>query len=106
MSGSPRYAIDTSIIIVRYYDKKRVATRIFQQGYVNAVTISEALYVLCRKENWDKAESFIREQTPGLTVIPSAEVVSLAAAFKCKFSIALADCWTLATAKHKKVPAL
>jgi len=106
MSGSRRYALDTSIILLSFYDRERIAPEILQQGYVNAVTVSEALYVLCRKENWEQAKSFIGEQTRELTVIPSSQVTALAAAFKCKFSIALADCWTLATAKHKKVPAL
>jgi len=73
---------------------------------VNEVTVSEALYVLCRVEGFRSALNFISDVARKATIPSLGSIALVAGQFKCKYPIALADCWVLATAKVNGVPAL
>lgn len=98
------YALDTSILIVHYY--KRNLSYIVEKGFINLHTLSEIFYVICRAEGLDNAVKYVKELLKMMKIVPSNELVYIAGQFKCKYRISLADAWTLATAKVKKVPAL
>ena len=98
------YALDTSALIVHYY--KRNLKEIIKESYVNLHTLSETFYIICRTEGLEKAAHYIQEIVGTATIVPSHELALTAGQFKCKYRISLADAWTLATAKIKRVPAL
>lgn len=98
------YALDTSILIVYYY--KRNLSYIIENGFINLHTLSEIFYIICRTEGLDSAVKYVKELLKIVKIVPSSELVYIAGQFKCKYRISLADAWTLATAKVKKVPAL
>jgi predicted nucleic acid-binding protein len=98
------YAIDTGVLMHHYF--KKDLDEILKRSLVNEVTISEVLYVLCRVEGLRNALNFISD-IAGKIIVPSSNSTALVAGqFKCKYPIALADCWVLATAKVNGVPAL
>ena len=105
-SGLKRFALDTSFLIYHYYKGNRETFELLRNGVVNYVTLSEVLYVLCRYENLKKALSYIEEIIKLASIAPSSKVSLIAGQFKCKYPIALADCWVLATAKAYGIPSL
>ncbi len=73
---------------------------------VNEVTLSEAMYILCRKEGVKKSLEFIKNCRERFMIISSELLYTIAAEFKCKYPLSLADCWVLATAKALRANAL
>ncbi|RLE58187.1 MAG: hypothetical protein DRJ32_06900 [Thermoprotei archaeon] len=98
------YALDTSVLIVYYY--KRNLDDIIREGYINVVTLSETLYVICRMEGVEEALKYVEKLAKEANLVPSHKLVCIAGQFKCKYRISLSDAWTLATAKVENVPAL
>ncbi|MDG7027655.1 MAG: PIN domain-containing protein [Nitrososphaerota archaeon] len=75
---------------------------------VSNVTITEARYVLCRKlgESETNARMTNLLGSGYVAVHPDSELVEAAAEYKCKRSLSLADCFSLALAKRAGVPVL
>ncbi|MGC9105910.1 MAG: type II toxin-antitoxin system VapC family toxin [Thermoprotei archaeon] len=79
------------------------------EAYVSSITLAEVKYVLCRKLGEKRAnEVFEKLVNSGLfhvvDVLP--EVVNYASECKCRYKIALGDCFTIATAKYLGTKAL
>jgi len=76
--------------------------------YTSYLNLSEAEYVLCRKigreHSRSKVESLLRSNY--ITLIEMERVHALAAQIKCERALALADCYSLATAEVAKSKAL
>ncbi|MCD6510742.1 MAG: PIN domain-containing protein [Thermoprotei archaeon] len=106
MNGSKKFALDTSFLIYHYYKGNKKTSELLRNGVINYVTLSEVLYVLCRYENPKEALSYIEEIVKLASIAPSSKVSLIAGQFKCKYPIALADCWVLATAKVYRIPSL
>ena len=107
MTGSKQYALDTSFLIFHYYRPGVQTTKILCNGVLNHVTLSETLYVLCRKESISRSAEYIKQIVKqSYSIVPSEDLMGLAGQFKCRFPIALADCWTLATARQNQIPCL
>jgi predicted nucleic acid-binding protein len=106
LNGSKSYALDTSFLVYHYYKGDERTNRFFEEGVTNLVTICETLYTICRKEGLQRALDFVKEVSKRVKIIPSERVTPIAGQFKCKYSISLADCWVLATAKIQNIPAL
>ncbi len=106
LNGSRRYALDTSFLIYHYYKGDERTLELLHNGITNYVTLSEVLYILCRYENLKKALSYIEGIVKSVSIAPSSKISLIAGQFKCKYPIALADCWVLATAKVYRVPSL
>jgi len=106
LSGSRNYVLDSSFLIYHYYKADSATSDILKGGFLNHVSLSEALYILCRKEGITTTLDFIREILKVIKVVPSERIVLIAGQFKCKYPIALADCWVLATSKVLEAPAL
>ncbi len=77
-----------------------------KRSIINDVTLSECGYVLCRKEGVEKAVLFLKKCHEMFIIAPSSKIYPVAAEFKCKYPISLADCWVLATAKIYNASAL
>lgn len=72
------------------------------------LALSELTYILCRKVGWDiaskKADSLV--QSTAIHSIPAARLWRAAGRLKCRASIALSDCFTIAAAELVKASAL
>ncbi|MEM2902695.1 MAG: PIN domain-containing protein [Candidatus Bathyarchaeia archaeon] len=106
MSGSRNYALDSSFLIYHHYKGDALTNDILKAGLLNPVSLSEALYVVCRKEGVATALNFVMDALKTVRIVPSERVALMAGQFKCKYPISLADCWVLATSKVFNVPAL
>ncbi len=76
---------------------------------INKVSLIETYYVLCRKIGEEKAKEVIDHLIDShyFNVVEINEkIIEEAGKCKCKYSISLADCITIATAKVKGVKAL
>lgn len=106
LNGQRKYALDSSILIQKYYVKDQLTQSIIQNGVTNLVALSECYYIICRKENNKAALNYIDELVKTVKIIPTEQIIKIAGQFKCKYPIALADCWTLATAFALKINAI
>jgi len=100
------YALDSSFLIYHHYKGDGATNDILKAGLLNLVALSEALYVICRKEGVATALNFVMEILKVVKVVPSERIAPMAGQFKCKYPVSLADCWVLATSKIFNVPAL
>jgi predicted nucleic acid-binding protein len=100
-------ALDTSVIIEmllssdlgRTVEEALIADS--AEGHSSEVNLAEAEYILCRKLGWQLAKSKLdglRNSNYVLTV-DTEQASRIAAEIKCSRALALADCYTLATAK-------
>ena len=106
MNGQRSYALDSSFLIYHHYKGDSTTNDIIKAGFLNLVALSEALYVICRKEGVVTALDFVKETSKIVKIVPSERIAPMAGQFKCKYPISLADCWVLATSKVFKAPAL
>lgn len=72
------------------------------------LAVTEMAYILCRHLGWEIAATKIDNlmESGYISIKTTAELIKDAAAIKCKRSLALPDCFTLATAKRYKCQAL
>jgi len=77
-------------------------------GFASQLAITEMLYILCRKFSWkiavEKKQQIMDSKM--VIIINNEELIEEAAKYKCNRAIALADCFTLATAKLKDAKAM
>lgn len=106
LNGSKSFALDSSILIQYYYLKDQKTKELIKHGVTNLVALSECYYIICRKEDNQTALKYINELMEDVQIVSTEQIVKIAGQFKCKFSIALADCWTLATAFALKTSAV
>jgi len=107
LSGSERFALDSSVLLFGYFaGRTGRIDQLMKNSFLNLVTLSETLYVICRIDGIERASSYIEKCARETTVAPSERVAPLAGGMKCRFPISLADCWTLATGKVFDVPCL
>jgi len=105
LSGSERYALDSSVLLFDYFAGRPEKTaELVRNSLLNLVALSEALYIICRIDGIERAQGFMEECAKEATVVPSERVAPLAGHLKCRYPISLADCWTLATGKAFDAP--
>ena len=61
--------------------------------------MTELKYLLCRKFDFKKANQLVNDFTSNFIIRDERTIRDTAAQFKCKFPIALSDCYSLALAK-------
>lgn len=106
MPGSTRYALDTSFLLYHYYKRDERTVAILEGGFFTPVTLSEAVYMLCRKEGLRPALDYAAKIVKTSTLVPAERVALVAAQLKCKLPVSLADAWALAAGKVQQVPTL
>jgi predicted nucleic acid-binding protein len=69
--------------------------------YTTHVALTEAEYILCRRDGWDKAKEKIEKliQSRVVETVDDEQIVHEASRTKCARSIALGDCFTIALAE-------
>ncbi|MBO3753316.1 MAG: PIN domain-containing protein [Candidatus Brockarchaeota archaeon] len=77
-------------------------------GNISELCVAEVGYVFCRKLGGREARVRIKNLLDSgyFFVHDDSELIEHAAEYKCKRSLSLADCFTLALAKKIDVPAL
>ncbi len=108
------FALDTSVIIEMLLSSnlgKVVSEALVAEAidaYSSEVNLAEAEYILCRKFGWETARSKVDNlRNSNFVFVPDTEKISrIAARIKCERALALADCYTLATAKAMSSKAL
>jgi predicted nucleic acid-binding protein len=76
--------------------------------YCSRSTIAESFYILCGKDGKEYAEQSIQTLLASkyLSLLDSDELDMMAGGYKCSRSLSLADCYVLAVAKLKGIPAV
>lgn len=97
MSGSPSYALDSSVLLYHKYRPSEKTRSLVRAGVLNVVTLSEVLYVICRNEGVAEALAYVERLVEEARLAPPKKVAPVAGQFKCRFPVSLADAWVLAT---------
>ena len=113
-SVSRRFALDSSVIIEMLLasdlSKEFVGalTSELVEGKTSEVNLAEAEYILCRKLGAETAREKISNLRDSnyVMVVDTEQASRIAARIKCSRALALADCYTLATAKLAGLKAL
>ncbi|MHA1377044.1 MAG: PIN domain-containing protein [Candidatus Helarchaeota archaeon] len=78
------------------------------KAFCTELAILELTYILCRRIGWDdavqKKEDLLRSGV--IEVIKTEEILDKGARIKCKRSLALADCLSIALGEIYKIPVL
>lgn len=112
LSGS--FALDTSVLVELLLSSdlgKAVEEALISEsadGHSSEVNLAEAEYVLCRKLGAETAKSKLDglRNSNYVPIVDSEQASRIAAEIKCSRALALADCYTLATAKVTESKAL
>jgi len=77
-------------------------------GYLSEISLSETIYILCRKFGYENAISRVRSLIDSgyFVVERTSEIVELAGRYKCERALSIADCYSLAAGKHLGLPVL
>ena len=76
----------------------------YQAVYITPLTLTELLYVLCRKYGWKIAKKYIDDLTENLIILRVPASEELAAHIKCEIPLALADCYSMAVSALFSLP--
>lgn len=107
-------AFDTSVILELLYStphgsklKEALKTETVH-GNISEISVAEVKYILCRRLGGEEAHVRVKNLLDSGYVFTheDSELIEHAAEYKCKRSLSLADCFTLALAKKIDVPAL
>lgn len=74
--------------------------------YGNILLKSEIYYILCRMKGIDKADEILKKVEELIYIVEGSNLFHIAAKIKCKYPIALADCYSIATSIVKNCPVL
>jgi|SRR5579872_6932272 uncharacterized protein with PIN domain len=77
-------------------------------GHLTEVSISEAMYIICRRLGMKESSSRIGSliESGYFQIEASSALYQLAAKYKCVRSISIADCFCLAAGENLKLPVL
>jgi len=109
------YALDGSILIALAVNEDPKITDLRDKilndeiiAYTTEIGITEMIYILCRKINFETAlQKYIDLTKSGyIKIISTSELITEAAKYKCTRKISIADSYTLALAKTYKCKAL
>jgi predicted nucleic acid-binding protein len=116
LKDSPRLVLDTSVYLAYFIDHTAdivplLDTYVFSEDsptnlFGHNILKAEIYYVTCRKLGLDKANDIITKMEGVLNLVEEIDLFKKAAQIKCQHSIALADCFTIATGIVEDCPAL
>lgn len=77
-------------------------------AHISEVSLSEAIYILCRRLGYEKSISKIRSLVDSgyFEVRETSDIFELAAKYKCERSLSIVDCYALALGKDLNIPVL
>ncbi len=116
IKNSKKLVLDTGIFIEYFKTKdnkvkKYLREILFTEDsevkiYANYILKSEIYYILCRVLGKEKAEELLNEIELFLIFEESKDLYELVGQIKCKFSISLVDCYSIATGIVQSCPIL
>lgn len=102
--------LDTGVMVEILEDKQKTLFNHIISGlmraYITSLSLTELQYVMCRKLGSSEAGNVMEEFISSNLVMP-LEIEGtgrIAADLKCKFPIAIADCYSLALGKQLGLP--
>ena len=84
--------------LVTWMDEKIFTKKSKLKISAHEVNRAELFYILCREKGEGEARKIMREIENYITFHSEYEITEIAGKIKCKHSIALADCFSMATA--------
>jgi predicted nucleic acid-binding protein len=77
-------------------------------AHITEVSLSEVVYILCRRIGYEKSISVINSiiDTQYFEIGQSASIYELAGRYKCERSLSIIDCYSLALGKYLALPVL
>ena len=105
-------AVDTGILIEiledsdlgKVFYQKVLESLQFQKIYISPLTDTELKYIFCRRSGYKDAKELVLEFLKDFIICSESELRDEAFRLKCKFSISIADCYSLAVGKVFNVP--
>ncbi len=106
--------IDTGVLVEYFHETElgnKFETRFLldetiEYFYISPLVYTELLYIFCRKFGMEKASRLLQENLKDYLILQEEQLRSGAAEIKCRFGIALADCYSIAAANLLKCPVL
>ncbi len=108
--------LDTGILLTYLSDRETESTKWLEQNlfietaqikiHSHEINQTEIFYLTCREQGIDEAKKVIKDLSDYILFHNEPELNEIAGTLKCKHSIALADCYAIATGKWLKCPIL
>jgi len=88
------------------FDTYFLSNQDFQFYYMSPLAYTELLYIFCRKMGMDQADQLLADKLKHIIVLDEEKLRHDAALLKCRFGIALSDCYSIAAGKVQNCPVL
>ena len=116
INNHQKFVFDSGVILAYLQDENDKLTEILNdfifseqsQKLVicNQITFTEIFYIHCRKYGFNKATKLIDDIRPMFEVLKVDSLNLVAGKLKCKYPIALSDCFSIASGIVEKAPVL
>lgn len=114
LKSSKALVLDTGVLIEYFKTKEDKLKQLLRETifteeseiklYVNYLLKSEIFYILCRAIGEETAKETLKEMELFLNIEETRNLHELAGQIKCKFSISLVDCYSIATGILQNCP--
>ena len=116
MADQPAFVFDSGVMLAYIQDEHHAFTQILddlifsenstKSVVLNQLTLTEIFYIHCHSHGPVKAEELLADIGSTCNVLPTERLVQLAAKLKCRYPIALSDCYSIASGIVSKYPVL
>ncbi len=116
INNHQKYVFDSGVILAYLQDENDKLTEILNdlvfseqsQKLVicNQITLTEIFYIHCRKNGFNTATKLIDDMRSMFEVLKVDSLYLVAGKLKCKYPIALSDCFSIASGIVEKAPVL
>ena len=88
----------------KYLDEILFKNKRISQIYISLLTKVELLYIVCSSFDWSRAKEIVDQIVGNFIILRNEDIENLAALIKCKFPLALPDCFNLSLAVLYNMP--
>jgi len=93
------YLSKESTAINKWLDEKIFNDELDICVICHKINLTELFYIICRKLGVDKTRQIVQTLNDYIYFCSNDEIYEIAGLIKCRYSISLADCFSIATAK-------
>ena len=90
--------------IISFLDRFIFSEKSYINLHGNQLLKSEIYYIICRMKGIEKAKEVNNKVEEIINIISETNLFEIAAQIKCKYPIAIADCYSIATGIFKNCP--
>ena len=106
--------IDTGVLVEFFigsnfgkrFESDFLKNRDFNFFYISPLVMTELTYIFCRKLGFEQAISLVNSKLRNMLVLDENNLRLVASQLKCKYGIALADCYSIAAGELQDCPVL